>query len=51
MKAIEKIKITVTFRCYPFNNAIAFLMQDNVILLQLESLKELLVFHDLSFEI
>ena len=33
----------------PLNNADSFLLQDNVIFLRLESLKEELVFHDLSY--
>ena len=37
------------FIVIPLNNADSFLLQDNAIFLRLESLKEELVFHDLSY--
>ena len=48
MNAIKIIKTNMVFRC-PLNSADNFLLENNVILLYLESLKEKLVFHDLSY--
>ena len=44
MKTIQVINITIIFRSIS-----SFLLQDNVILVDLESFKEQLVFHDFSY--
>ena len=49
MKTIKTIKSQFSFDIFPRYNLITFLLQDNSILLRLESLKEELVFRALSF--